>query len=86
MEKTVNKSRVFFFTDDRNEEEIVLSRFESGERSPGGMLAVAEYRGPGAMAAELERYRDRLAPEVIALASQKLALLQALAKSQTKGD
>jgi hypothetical protein len=73
MEKTVSKSRVLFYTDERDEEEIVLRRSEKGPESPEGMLWVSEYKGAEAFATEFIRRRQQLSQDAVSIAAQKLA-------------
>jgi hypothetical protein len=55
MERTIRKSQVLFYTNDRLEDEIVLRRSAKGSLSPEGMLETAEYKGSEAYAAEFEK-------------------------------
>jgi hypothetical protein len=74
MERTIQKSDVLFYTDDRTEQEVVLKRFTRGCLSPEGMLWTAQARGRDAFAAELEKQRALLSPELVAAAQNYLAL------------
>jgi len=78
MQKTVRKSAVLFYTNERREDEIVLRRFEKGRISPEGMLwAVADAVGTAkAFGAELKRQREHLPPDVIRQAETLLALMK----------
>jgi hypothetical protein len=76
MEKTIAKSSILFFTDERNESEVILRRSTCGRISAEGMLQVAESTCvPERYAAELEKHRERLSPEVIAHAEKMLWLM-----------
>jgi hypothetical protein len=70
MERTVRKSAILFYTNERNEDEVVLPRFEMGSRSPEGQLWVAREYGADAFAAELKRQRKHLPAEVIQQATR----------------
>ena len=73
MELTIQKSQVLFYTNDRQEDEVVLKRMRKGPLSPEGMLCTAEDRGPEAFAAELEKQKEFLSQEVVVRAQWLLS-------------
>jgi len=82
MERTVRKSSVLFYTSDRSEDEVVLTRFEKGRISPEGMIWAADQCGGWQiMADELERHREHLSPEMIRFATLELDEMKAEAAS-----
>jgi len=73
LERTIHKKAVLFYTNDHDNEEIVLKRFETGAQSPEGTLWCAEHRGREAFATELETQRNCLAPQTVSAATELLS-------------
>ncbi len=76
MKKIIRKSAVLFYTNERHEDEIVLTRFEKGTISPEGMLAVAFNFGPKVFSEELTRQKSRLSASDVQAAIGQLVLMR----------
>jgi hypothetical protein len=78
IERTIHKKDVLFYSNDRDEEEVVLKRFGKGTLSSEGALWCAEHRGREAFAAELNKQRNRLTPQTVSAATELLSAWQLL--------
>ncbi len=65
-EKTISKDSILFYTNERNESEVITRRFVRGRISPVGQIHIALLLGPQEAIDEFGRKKNRLDPKTLA--------------------